>query len=284
MKKARFTISAILIIVIAAACALYISCVEESALPQPYLVLYAFDAEGELMIDRMEIEEVDTVLGREVQRGFLAEKQVVLAEVGMGLVNASMRLQKLLDLYRPHVVIFSGIAGALDTGVSIGDIVICDKWATHDYIYLGPDSSAVMNPVVYSPELDSMVQNRFFEVDDSLFEGTGGLDTIKLDSIGERIPQVIIGGTGVSGNQFIDNKDKRLWLNQRFDALIVDMESSAIAQTCYVNDVPFIIFRSASDLAGGAESETASKQLQKFLTVAADNSSTVVLKYLEGLE
>ncbi|MBD3217649.1 MAG: hypothetical protein GF310_05180, partial [candidate division Zixibacteria bacterium] len=183
-----------------------------------------------------------------------------------------------------HGVIFSGIAGSLDTGVSIGDIVICDKWATHDYMYLGPDSSAVMNPVVYSPEIDSMVRMRIFKVDDSLFERTAGLDTIKLDSIGQRMPQVIIGGTGVSGNQFIDNKDKRLWLNQRFDALIVDMESSAIAQTCYVNDVPFIIFRSASDLAGGSESETAGNQLQKFLTVAADNSSSVVLKYLEGLE
>lgn len=284
MKKVAFTISAIIIVIFSAAFLSNISCVEEAALPQPYLVLYAFDAEGELLIDRMEIEEVDTVLGQEVQRGFLAEKQVVLAEVGMGLVNASMRLQKLLDLYRPHAVLFSGIAGALDTGVNIGDIVICDKWATHDYMYLGPDSNAVMNPVVYSSEVDSMMQNRFFEVDDSLFEGTAGLDKIKLDSIGERVPEIIIGGTGVSGNQFIDNKEKRLWLNKRFDALIVDMESSAIAQTCYVNDVPFIIFRSASDLAGGAESETAGQQLQKFLTVAADNSSSVVLKYLEGLD
>ncbi|MBD3217308.1 MAG: hypothetical protein GF310_03465, partial [candidate division Zixibacteria bacterium] len=148
MKNTRIIIAVISLLIFFTALISHLSCVEKSALPQPYLVLYAFDAEGELLIDRMEIEEVDTVLGREVQRGFLAEKQVVLAEVGMGLVNASMRLQKLLDLYRPHGVIFSGIAGSLDTGVSIGDIVICDKWATHDYMYLGPDSSAVMNPVV----------------------------------------------------------------------------------------------------------------------------------------
>jgi len=268
---------------IVAATAANISCVEEAHLPQPYLVLYAFDAEGKLLIDQMEIEEVDTVLGRDVQRGFLADQQIVLAEVGMGLVNAAMRIQKLLDLYRPEAVIFSGIAGALDTSVNIGDIVVCDKWATHDYMYIGPDSMVVMNPVVYSPESDSMIQMRIFEVDDSLFAKTSGLDEVVLDSIGGRRPRIIIGGTGVSGNQFIDNKDKRLWLNEKFDALIVDMESSAIAQTCYVSEVPFIIFRSASDLAGGAETETAGEQLERFLEVAADNSSSVVIKFLEAL-
>ena len=278
----RWIILSFLMLLIAAFAA-NISCVEEADLPQPYLVLYAIDAEGKLLIDQMEIEEVDTVLGRNVQRGFLADQQIVLTEVGMGLVNASMRLQKLLDLYRPKVVIFSGIAGALDTSVNIGDIVVCDEWATHDYMYIGPDSIVVMNPVVYSPESDSMIRMRFFEVDNSLFAKTSGLDEIVLDSIGGHRPRIIIGGTGVSGNQFIDNKEKRLWLNENFDALIVDMESSAIAQACYVNDVPFIIFRSASDLAGGAETETAGEQLGIFFKVAADNSSSVVIRFLESL-
>ena len=103
---------------------------------------------------------------------------------------------------------------------------------------------------------------------------------IPFKMIGDRTPRLIVGGTGVSGNSFIDSKEKRLWLQENFNAMVTDMESAAVAQVCAVNGLPFIIFRSASDLAGGSGSETATDELEQFFKIAADNSSSVVLRFL----
>ena len=102
-----------------------------------------------------------------------------------------------------------------------------------------------------------------------------------LDSIGDRIPQLIVGGNGVTGNQLIDQVEKRLWLSENFDALVTDMETAAVAQVCTVNGIPFIAFRSASDLAGGSGSSTAETEINRFFEVAAINSAKVVMKFLE---
>jgi len=61
------------------------------------------------------------------------------------------------------------------------------------------------------------------------------------------------------------------------------MESAAVAQVCVVNGLAFIIFRSASDLAGGSGSETAREEMGQFLEIAAVNSSTLVMQLLRSL-
>jgi adenosylhomocysteine nucleosidase len=94
---------------------------------------------------------------------------------------------------------------------------------------------------------------------------------------------LIIGGVGVSGNAFVDNAEKRIWLVENFDALITDRESSAVAQVCTVNGVPFIVFRSASDLAGGSGPSSARGELEEFSKIAAINSSLFVVKMLSRL-
>lgn len=62
------------------------------------------------------------------------------------------------------------------------------------------------------------------------------------------------------------------------------METAAVAQVCAVNDIPFIAFRSASDLAGGSGSESAAKEMDEFFEIAAENSSMIVIRFLENVE
>ena len=251
----------------------------------PTLVLYAFAAEGQLLSESMEINHTDTVLGRPVHRGTLSGQDIILAESGVGMTNAAMTGQKLIDKYSPARLVFSGIAGGIDSAVNIGDIVVCDRWVTHDYGYHGPDSFQVSRIDIYDPGRDSIIEQTFFAVDSALLATAGLLDPVKLnfDKIGDRIPRLIVGGAGASGNSFIDNAAKRLWLFDHLEARTVDMESAAVAQVCTVNGLPFIIFRSASDLAGGAKTETATAQLRQFFRVAAANSATVVMAFLNTL-
>ena len=252
---------------------------------QPYLVLYAFGAEGELMAQNMEAAKCDTLLGHKVYMGRLSGKNVVLAESGVGMTNAAMTAQMMIDKYHPKGVIFSGIAGAIDTLVHIGDIAIAEKWVTHEYGYYGKNGFVPSELEVYFPRVDSIAAVTYLDVDSGLFSKAGRLITerISLDSVGNRVPKVIVGGIGASGNSFIDQVEKRLWLSEKFRALTVDMESAAVAQVCTANNVPFIIFRSASDLAGGSGSESARVEIDEFFEVAAGNSAKVVMRFIESL-
>jgi adenosylhomocysteine nucleosidase len=249
------------------------------------LVLYAFTEEGQLLGEKMAIADSVEILGRPVLEGRLSGKEIVLAESGIGMTNAAMTTQRLIDEYDPRAVIFTGIAGAIDSAVNIGDIVICDRWITHDYVYHGVEGPKPRAVGIYSPAADSVIKAAFFEVDSLMFAGTERFSeaNASLMRIGDRIPSIWTGGIGVSGNAFIDNADKRIWLQKTFGALITDMETAAVAQVCTVNDVPFIAFRSASDLAGGSGSVSARDELERFFEIAAINSSTLVISFLESL-
>ncbi len=265
---------------------LFVHCpVQERPLPQ-YLILYAFETEGQVLMEKMSITEAQTILGRPVCFGELSGKDIVIAESGVGTTNAAMTAQRLIDEYRPGAIIFTGIAGAIDTSVHIGDIVVCESWITHDFGYYGADGFQPGEIRSYSPQLDSLVKRSHLPVDSSMYKVAEDLaDEVSLpQKIGDRIPRLLAGGIGVSGNSFIDNPEKRIWLNKTYKALITDMETSAVAQVCAVNDIPFIAFRSASDLAGGSGSESAKEEIDEFFEIAAENSSIIVIRFLENVE
>ncbi|MFZ5980860.1 MAG: 5'-methylthioadenosine/S-adenosylhomocysteine nucleosidase [Candidatus Zixiibacteriota bacterium] len=250
-----------------------------------YLILYAFDTEGALLADSMQITRTETVLGRTVHIGTLCNRKIILAESGMGLTNAALTAQKLIDLYYPCGVFFTGIAGAVDSTVKIGDIAVCDRWLTHDYGYLGAEGLKTSEVKVTSISSDTLSKILEFPVDSFYFNLALKLTdkALSLESIGERQPRLIFSGIGVSGNTFIDNIDRRQDLSGQFGALTVDMETAAVAQVCYVNEIPFLAFRSASDLAGGSGSSTADKEIDRFFKIAAVNSSKVLMSFLKEL-
>ncbi len=71
--------------------------------------------------------------------------------------------------------------------------------------------------------------------------------------LGSRKAELTVGGNGISGLVFLDNRQYRQWAFRVWKADCLDMESTAIAQVCWANRTPFLIVRSLSDLAGGQE-------------------------------
>jgi adenosylhomocysteine nucleosidase len=193
-----------------------------------------------------------------------------------------MTAQLLIDRYNPGEIIFTGICGGIDSSNHIGDIVIPDMWATHDYGYYGKDGFIPDSIYVALPGETKESGVLFFEVNKLLLEkASSAVQGVELKPIGERIPQIKIGGRGVSGNTFIDQKEKREFLKEKFGAQIVDMESAAVVQVANVNGIPVLVVRSCSDLAGGSGSETAGAELNEFFKVAANNSAEFVLEFLK---
>ena len=75
----------------------------------------------------------------------------------------------------------------------------------------------------------------------------------------------------------MDNAAFREYTFKTFDASVLDMETAATATVAYANGVPYIAFRSLSDLAGGGKGEN---EIGTFFKLAADNSANVLMAFL----
>ncbi|MBW8880614.1 MAG: 5'-methylthioadenosine/S-adenosylhomocysteine nucleosidase, partial [Asticcacaulis sp.] len=234
--------------------------------------------------------------------GELEGKPVVVMESGVSMVNAAMNTQRLLDRYKVTRIVFSGIAGGIDPSLHIGDIVVADQWAqpmetlaareTPDGYRAPPwlwGMSQKPNFGMFFPR-----QIRIGAEDHDAFPADPALlavarqvaaGVVLKDRAGgdgqlAHRPQVVVGGEGVSAPSFIDNAEYRDYLFTAFHARVTDMETAAVAQVAYANQVPFIAFRSVSDLAGG---DTDINQMTTFMKLASENSAAVVIAFIKAL-
>ena len=107
----------------------------------------------------------------------------------------------------------------------------------------------------------------------------GGAPDPKLCVGGQ--PRIVIGGRGVSGTAFLANPGYRSYLFEQLQAQTVDMETAALAHVAYANGIPYIAFRSLSDLAG-AEEFNADVGALFASGLAEANESAVTLAFLEA--
>ena len=269
-------------------------------------VVSAFAPELTILQAELEGASTQSVNGVAFTTGTLEGQDVVLFLSGISVVNAAMTVQFALDHFAIERIVFSGIAGGVDPGLNIGDVVIADRWGQYlemlfarevdggwmtmpffeypheNFGMMFPRSVTVLRPGAEQPE------TRFwFPVDEALLAGAGSaaadatLARCTADKkCLEQAPAIVVGGSGVSGGAFIDNAAFRTWAFETFGARVLDMESAAVAHVAYANDVPFIAVRSLSDLAGGGEGVN---RLEAFLGLAAGNAAAVVKALLRAM-
>lgn len=274
-------------------------------------IMSAFEPELKRLLAQTEVEETRRINGIDFTVGTLKEQPVVLFLSGISMVNAAMTTQLVIDKFPIEAIVFSGIAGGVDPALNIGDVVVAERWGQYlealfarknpdadveGEAYLPPEGKSGLGYKNFGMIFPRRVRVRsasqpeihekfWFEVDSQLMARAQGLDNIELQACSEpqtclsSTPKVVIGGNGVSGAVFVDNARFRQYALETFDASVLDMESAACATVAYSNDIPFIAFRSLSDLAGGGPGEN---EMHTFLEIAAENSARVVLRYLEG--
>jgi adenosylhomocysteine nucleosidase len=94
-------------------------------------------------------------------------------------------------------------------------------------------------------------------------------------------PRLLIGGRGVSGPAFLANADYRRYLFEHLQAQTFEMETAALAHVAAANQVPYIAFRSLSDLAG-AEGFNADVGALFSSGLAETNEAAVTLAFLRA--
>lgn len=188
-------------------------------------------------------------------RGQLNNKDVVLTQSGIGKVNAAISTTLLIKKFKPTLIINTGSAGALDDSLSVGDILISNNVMYHD-----ADATAFGYDIGQIPQMPAQ-----FEANQQLLQLTEKV--VKQQNLTAKIGQI------VSGDSFIGSSEQRLKIKRQFSkAMAVEMEATAIAQTCYQFNLPFIVTRAVSDLANGE----AEMSFEEFLGKAAQSSSKIV--------
>lgn len=275
--------------------------------PTPRIaIISAYTPEWLELRNTMSVSRTQTIADATYVVGKLEGKDVVLFLSGVSMVNAAMTTQGAIDHFKITRIVFSGIAGGVNPSLSAGDVVVADRW--FEYLesvfarqtatgWLVPDWLGKTLPnygmifpyavEIAHPGQDKPEKRFWFDVDPTMLETARSvaakveLKACVKDICLDRVPRVIVGGVGVSGPAFVDNVDFRDWIYVTFKADVVDNESAPIAHVAYSNHIPFIAFRSLSDLAGGDASENTEKTLEG---LASGNSAGMVKLFLRALQ
>ena len=243
-------------------------------------VLGAFGPEVAQIQRRMTDTQTQSLHGLRVVTGKIGRRSVVLAQTGIGKVNAAMTTSLVIERFSPSQIIFSGIAGGVSDRVRPGDIVIAEKIAQHDF---GDVTDAGMKARPLEDPISGEKHPMFHFGDPRLIElarssaRTAKLTTVPT-SIGQRPPEVMT-GTVVTGDVFVASAAKKQQLIADFGADAVEMEGAAVAQVAAQLKVPCVVIRSISDMADKA----AFVDIGKFLEVAAGNSASLVCEMVRQL-
>jgi len=266
-------------------------------------VLSAFEPELALLLKQVQSPSKYRVNGVEFTTGTLQGKPVVLFLSGISMVNATMNTQLVLDRFNVERIVFSGIAGGVNPTLHIGDVTVPAQWGQYLEVLMARETApgkfsaplwmkdatlpafGMMHPrpVETRTSANPKVTPKFwFAADPKMLEVARSLRNVDLAncSAGKclaRKPELVVGGNGVSGQAFMDNKAYREYTYKTFQANVLDMETAAVGMVAYSNGVPYIAFRSLSDLAGGGEEEN---EMGTFMGIAADNSAKVLLAFL----
>ena len=192
--------------------------------------------------------------------------RVRVEKCGIGKVNAALGAQRMIAEFQPDVIISSGCAGGSGDDVNVQDVVVSTELAYHD-VYCG---TAIDNSTQYG-QVQGLPAR--FPADEALLRTARQINTPGSLKI---IPGLI-----VTGDWFVDSREKMRDIIGHFpEAKAVDMESCAIAQTCYINKVPFISFRVISDI---PLRDTDASQYHDFWNTVADHSFQVTKTFVESI-
>ena len=195
---------------------------------------------------------------REYLEGNLYGKDVVLVFSRCAKVAAASTVTTLIEVFGVDLVIFTGVAGAVDPELEIGDVVIGTILVQHDL-----DA----RPLFRRFEVPLLGRTAFETPPALVSLATRSAEVYLHTHLGRDIPAQTLrefaieaaprvrAGLIVTGDQFIANRATLLALQEALRAaglpaaLCVEMEGAAVAQVCHEHGVPVIVMRAISDKA-----------------------------------
>ena len=218
-------------------------------------IIGAMEQEVAILKGLIAIDDVVKAMHVEFTVGKLHGKDVVLLESGIGKVNVAIATTLLLERFDITMVINTGSAGGIKTDAQVGDIVLSENVAYHDVDVTGFGYVAGQvpgMPVVFDAHAD-LVR--------------------KVEAVLTHSKTPYFKGQIVTGDAFVHLPVQLEQIKANFtQAVGLEMEAAAVAHVCHVAQIPFVVVRALSDIAG-KESELS---FEAFLPLAAKVSSEMV--------
>ena len=242
--------------------------------PRVYGILCATIEELTALKQRLDVEAEPERHGpTRVWRGRFEGEPLVLAQAGIGKVNAAAAATLLLSRFEARTLIFSGVAGGLDPELPVGALLLADRLAIHDYgvVAQGHLTSTASGQIpLGAPELESLAP--------VLPQVAANLARLAEVLRPQASGPVRLGGV-ITADYFLNCAQTRDSLHARFAAQAIDMESGAVNQVAEAWRAPLYVIRTLSDLAG-EESHVSYPQMAQ---MAAHNSALAVMALLRLL-
>ena len=275
-------------------------------------VISAFPPELNALLPEIQNRHERVINGRTFTTGELRGKPVVAFLSGISMINAAVNAQIAAHHFHISHIVYSGVAGGVNPSLNIGDVSVPAEWANYQEqtfafddggewkIIEGFQTDEFGNFGMIFPQHigvtrkgaspDKEERKFWFAVDAKMLaaakQAAAEVRLARCDSDGRCLPdapKVRAGGRGVSGSTFVNNRAYREWVWENFQnengegVNVLDMESAAVAAVAYMNGLPFIAFRSVSDLAGG----NSENGLLTFADLASVNAAKLTAKFVE---
>ena len=189
-------------------------------------------------------------------------KSLVIAYSKIGKVFAALTAATMIEKFGATRLLFSGVAGAINPDLKIGDLIVATKLCQHDL-----DITAFGHPYGYVPE-----GSVYVESDSSLRAIAQSVASQKGINLRE--------GIIATGDQFVADLQRKTWIAKEFGADALEMEGGSVAVVCESLGVPFFILRAISD----AADMDAGFNFDKFLESSAKGSADFILSMLKMMD
>ncbi len=209
------------------------SAINEMLQDKPLGILCAMPEEVEEYLKHFSNVQSIHVSGVEYFVGLINHTRVIVAKCGVGKVHAATATQTLILKFEVGGVLFSGVAGALNEKLEVGDLVVSHSALQHDLD---------LSPLGFEPAQVPWTPWRAFVSHPPLVEAAV--------NAGEKLGLPILKGRVVSGDQFVADPERVKVLKEYFEGDCVEMEAGAVGQVCALNGgIPWVTIRAISDKA-----------------------------------
>ncbi len=237
-------------------------------------IMSAMHEEINALIQTVKSPRTTRLGDRSYYEGDLWGTEAVLAFSRWGKVASASTVATLILKFEVDVVLFTGVAGAMDNALDIGDVVVGEAFYQHD-MDARPIFKQFEIPLAgKSFFLASKKLNTKLLSATEAFLHSDAIDDDVKKTFAITAPKVITGAIA-SGDKFVSsNKDAERIKQALPQVKCVEMEGAAVAQVCAEYDVPFGIIRTISDSAN----HTADIDFMKFTQEVASKYSIGIIR------
>lgn len=225
-------------------------------------IIAAMEEELKLLVENLEDKSQETVLSNVYYSGRYGEHELVLVQSGVGKVMSAMSVAILVESFKVDAIINTGSAGAVATGLNVGDVVVADTLVYHD-----------VDLTAFGYDYGQMSMQPLYFHSDKTFVSTFEA-VLSKEEMTSKIGLIATGDSFIAGQEKIDV------IKEHFpQVLAVEMEGAAIAQAAQATGKPFVVVRAMSDTAA----HDANITFDEFIIEAGKRSAQVLMAFLKAL-